>query len=523
MPIRDRKPNEIAQQVMPLMLLGAALIASNRYFTVLDDEAGTISSAIQPAPGLLTQLWSGVELHGYSPLYAVLLHFWLRLTRDDFEGLRILPILLFLPGLFLLARAARRLGGPASAKAVAWLSVLWPFGFHYGRLESGYAFSFLLIAAATLAYLRYVEDQAFGRWAALFLAGALLLWTHPFGLAILSCLGIDLWLRHRQGESHLPAGPLAGMAVLWCAALAPVFRALRQGLIAEINPHFQPATIVAKMVFCIYTLFVSESVAPWHWALGVPAGLAVVCCVILIFLSAPRPARRFLSYSALLIALMALVGLLSSKQLMLVAPWVLLPAGVVIGTNKSHWARNGLAASLLILGGIGWYGVYSRSFYSEPSFLEPWPRVADLAAGKIREGATVIADKPSFFFYLTYALRESGSGLPWKIAGLLPDQVRHPQVKSVTDWMAAGHPIPPSAVWVRGVPGSEETDPMAEAAHELDRACGARTSRLMMRDTGYEWKQRLFHEKGELPWRIEVREYDCASPASQELLQIPLR
>jgi hypothetical protein len=523
MPVRARKPNEIAQQVMPLMLLGVGLIASNRYFTVLDDEARTLASAIQSAPRLLIQLWSGVGQHGYSPFYIILLHFWLRLARDDFEGLRTLPTLLFLLGLFLLARAARRLGGSASALAVTWLSVLWPFGFHYGRLESGYAFSFLLIAALTLAYLRYVEDQTIGRWVALFLAGALLLWTHPFGLAVLACLSIDLWLHHRQGESSLPAGPIVSMAALWCAALVPVFRAMHQALTAEMNLHSRAATIVANMVFSIYTLFVSESVAPWHWALGVPAGLAVVACVVLIFLYAPRPARRFLSYSALLIALMAIVGTLSSKQLMLIAPWVLLPAGVVIGTSKSHWGRNGLAAALLIIGGIGWYGVYSRSYYSEPSFLEPWPQVADLATGKIREGATVIADKPSFFFYLTYVLREPGSGLLWKITGLLPDQVRHSQVKSVTEWMAAGHPIPPAAVWVRGMPGPDDAGPMADAAHELDRACGARTSRLMMRDKGYEWKQRLFPERGDLPWRIEVREYDCASPGSQEILHIPVR
>jgi hypothetical protein len=523
MPIRSRKPNEIAQQVMPLMLLGVALIASNRYFTVLDDEARTLASATQSARGLFVQLWSGVERNGYSPLYDIMLHFWLRLARDNFEGLRILPPLFFLLGLFLLARAARRLGGPASAVAVAWLGVLWPFGFHYGRLESGNALSFFLIASLTVAYLRYVEEQTSGRWAALFLAGSILLWTHYFGLAVLLCLGIDQWLRRRQGESSLPAARIAVLAVLWCAAMVPLFRALQHEFTAEMNLHYGVATILANAAFCVYTLFVSVSVAPWRWVLGVPAGLAVVACAVLVFLYAPRPARRFLSYGALLIALMAIARILSPEQLMLVAPWVLLPAGVAIGANKSHWPRIVLLAALLIIGGIGWYGAYSRSYYDEQSFLEPWPQVADVAAGRIRQGATVISDKPAFFFYLTYALRESGSGLPWKMTGLFPDQVRHPQVKSAAEWMAAGHPIPATAVWVRGVTGPADARIMADAAHELDQACGARTSRLMMRDNGYDWKQRVFHEKGEMPWRIEVREYDCASSSSQEILHIPLR
>jgi hypothetical protein len=89
--------------------------------------------------------------------------------------------------------------------------------------------------------------------------------------------------------------------------------------------------------------------------------------------------------------------------------------------------------------------------------------------------------------------------------------------------MAAGHPVPPAAVWVRGMTGHADTGIMEEASHELDRACGARTSRLMMRDNGYSWKQRLFHERVELPWRIEIREYDCASPSPQEILRFPVR
>jgi hypothetical protein len=518
MPVRTRKPNELAQQVIPLMLLGVGLVATNRIFTVLDDEANTLATASQSAREILIQTWSGAELHGYSPLYSLLLHFWLRLAQDDFGALRTLPVLFFILGLFLLARTAGRVGGAASALAIAWLGVLWPFGFYYGRLESGYALSFFLVAALTLAYLRHIEKQTSGRWMALFLAGVFLLWTTYFGLVILTCLVIDLWLRSRRGESSLSATSVAILVVLWCAALVPVSRGLGHALVAEANLHARTATILANAAYCAYTLLVSESVAPWHWVLGVPAGLAAGACAILVFLQATPPAKRFLSYSAVVLVLMAVAGILSPNQLPLIAPWGLLSVGVVIGTNKPPWVRSSLAGALLFIGGVGWYGAYSHRYYADQSFLEPWPEVADTAATKVREGATVISDKPSFFFYLTYALREQGTGIPWKMTGLLPDQVRHPQVKSAKEWMAVGHPTPPSAVWVRGAPGPAGTGPLTNASQELDRACGARTSRLMMRDNGYEWEQRLFHENDELPWRIEVREYDCASPNSQETL-----
>jgi hypothetical protein len=198
MPVRARKPNEIARQVMPLMLLGIALVASNSSFTIVDDETSVFRAAAQPVRTMLAMLWSGVSQHGNPPLYDILFRLWLRLTGGTFESLRVPSILLFLAGLFMLARAAARLGGPSSAQAVVWLGALWPFGFHYGRLAAWYAFAFFLVAGLTLAYFRFLEDQSFKRWAALFLFAVALLWTSYFAWAILACLVIDQILRHRR-------------------------------------------------------------------------------------------------------------------------------------------------------------------------------------------------------------------------------------------------------------------------------------------------------------------------------------
>ena len=103
--------------------------------------------------------------------------------------------------------------------------------------------------------------------------------------------------------------------------------------------------------FNVFSLFVSESVAPWYWWLSVPAGLAVLFCVALVVWWLPRPARRFLFYSASLLVAMALLGILQTKYLLLLSPWVLLPVGVAIETAKPRWATFALAAALLIIGG----------------------------------------------------------------------------------------------------------------------------------------------------------------------------
>jgi hypothetical protein len=522
MPVRPRTPNEIARQVMPLLILGIGMAGSNTNFTIIDDEATILGAATQPVRATLAAFRSGIGQHEHPPLYDILLHFWLRLTGGAFEYLRMPSIFFFLVGLFLLARAARHLGGPSSAQAVVWLGALWPFGFHFGRLATWYAFSFFLIAGLTLAYLRYLEDQGFGRWALFFVFAVALLWTNYFGWAILGCLAIDQFFRHCAGEDTASPAILARTSALLCVAFLPLFPALSTEL-RVMGGHQSALKTLLNAAFTGYSFFVSESVAPWYWSLSVPAGIAVLLCVALTVVRVPRSALRFLFCGATLFLLMALTGILNTKRMLLIAPWALLPIAVAVGTKKSRWTGLGLVVALLTIGAIGWYGIYSRQLYSAPRFIEPWQKVAGETADKIQGGATVVADNPSFFFYLTYILRVPDQAIPWKFAGLLPDQVHDARVYRPADWLTAGHPMGSKMMWVRGMNGPQTGGPMDAAANELNGACGARVSRLMMRDQGYVWKERFAPELGELQWRVEVREYDCSPAGSQDILHIPLR
>jgi hypothetical protein len=523
MPVPRRTPKELPGQVLPLLLLGVVLIGTNQNFTMIDDEVRIIAAAAQPVRATLALFWSGAGQHEHPPLYDLLLHFWLKLTGGAFEYLRVFPVVFYLVGLFLLGRAARRLGGADSASAVIWIGVLWPFGFLYGRIAAWYSFSFFLVAGLTLAYLQYLEAPTRARWALLFVLGSSLLWTNYFGWAILGCLAIDQFLRYRAAEPRAKPAVLLSMAVLLCLAFLPLLAAFRTVLSENLVLHQSHLGIVATAAFNVYSFFVSEAVAPWFWLLSLPAGLAALACIGLVAASVPVPARRFFLYGGFCIALMAVTGILLTKRLLLIAPWVLLPIGVAVGTSKSLVTRIGLPLALLLIGGIGWYGVYARRYYAAPRFIEPWERTAQDAAAKIRGGAMIIANNPSFFFYLTYILRVPENGATWKFAGMLPDQVQHPQVKSPEQWLASGHPFAPSLIWVRGMGGQITEGPMEQAAQELDHGCGARTSRLFMRDEGYKWKQRIFPERDELPWRIEVREYDCGAASPNPIFRTPVQ
>jgi hypothetical protein len=80
-------------------------------------------------------------------------------------------------------------------------------------------------------------------------------------------------------------------------------------------------------------------------------------------------------------------------------------------------------------------------------------------------------------------------------------------------------------LWIRGT-GEPQTEgamakSMDDAGNTLDHSCGTRESRLMMPDRGYLWKQKFLRETPDEIWRIEIRQYDCASSNSIEIYPIP--
>ena len=521
MPMRQRKPNEIAQQVIPLLLLGVGLVTTNNSVTFIDDESKILDAASHSIRATIALFFSGAGQHEHPPLFDLVLHFWLRWTDGNFDFLRIPSVFFFLAGIFLLGRASRHFLGSSGGTAVLWLAALWPFGFHFGRLAAWYSLSFLLVAGLTLSYFKYLEGPTIARWAVFFLFGVALIWTSYFGWAILACLAVDQILRSRSKEPAATRKVILGTAALLCVAFVPLFFAFRAELSHGIKLHQGAVPLLANAAFNVFSLFVSESIAPWFWWLSAPAGLAVLICLVLVVWWLPRSARRFLYYSAFLIVLMALIGILRTKYLLMISPWVLLPVGVAIESSKPRWATFGLAGALLIIGAAGWYGIYSRRYYSAPRFIEPWQEVAGDAADNIRGGATVIADHPSFLLYFTYFLRVPAQNGPWKFEGILPETVTHPQVFSPASWLAAGHPPSGKLILIRGGRDPGKNGSIDEVARQLDQSCGSISSRLRMRDEGYAWKQRFLPELGEPQWRIEIREYDCDSSNSKQIYRIP--
>jgi hypothetical protein len=489
----------------PLVALGVLFISSDARFTFIADEATLLNSAAQPLRAILAASRSSAAAPGHPPLYDLLLHIWLAVTSGAPTLLRVPSIAFFLLGVWLLSRAASRIGGEPSGTSMIWLAALWPYGFHYARLETGYPFSFLLIAALSWAYLRYAAAPNAPAGAVVCLLAVALLWTNSFGWIPILLLGVEEGIRSR-GREQAAAQRLAIAVAFLVAASVPLRRTLLDAARGAIPSHPSWRALVLNAGYKVYVLMASESVAPWYWKFGVPGMLAVAASLVLIFVAVRGQARRFFIYGASLLALLAIVGALSAESLLLIAPWFLLPAAVAIGTTHATLWRRAMAVSLAVVAGIGWYGAFARIYYATPRFTEPWGDLAVEAGSGARQGGMVIGNDSSFFLYLTYALRVPPA-TPWRFAGSLPTVVQDQQVWDPDAWQAAGHPFGAAVLWVAGTPRSASMD---QSGDWLDHNCGDRTTRYMARDASYVWKQRFLGPSAAAsPWLIEVRQYAC--------------
>jgi len=505
----------------PLMLLTVTIIVTEPQFHFIDDEVTILNDAASPLRATVATYLSGMGQHEHPPLYDLILHFWLRGTQGRIGWLRIPSIVFYIFGLGALAAAVVRLAsdGTGQTGAFGWMSicifVLWPFGFHFGRVATWYSLSFALAGLLTIFYLDFVAVPNWSGMIKLMAAAAALIYTSYYGWALVACLAIDFAIE-RQGDWRgylrwvIPATAALMVIYLpmWRAFFAEIF-----GVVA--SPQFGRQFFL-QPAFCLYSLFVSESVAPWYWWIGIPIGVAAVGCVVLVWMWSEGRARRLLVYFLALFAGMEVLGILETKRLMLIAPWLLIPLGAVLAT-ASGMQRRVLAGFIAVTFLTGWVGIGMRRYYAAPRWVEPWPEVARIAAGEWKKGATIISNSPSFFLYLTYHLGLAGSSEAGgqRFEGFLGKSLQARNVYAMEDWVNQPSALSGEVVLVRGVefsaPGIAE-----QAQGILGRDCQAPTVTKLYRDPGYEIKQKLFPALQQPEWRVEVLRYQCNAPSQQE-------
>ena len=492
--------------------MAIALMASNRWFTEVDDEYAIVDRAARPAKNIVGLFLSGTGMHEHPPLYDFLLHGWLRLTSGNIHLLRLPSVVFYVLGAWVLSLVAKRFGGAQSQFWTLLIVALSPFGFHFGRLATWYSCAFLLVSLVTWTYLRFLDDPAAGSWIWFAAAALALVYANYFGWVFLALIALD-YLLHSFSPS---AGRDFGRAARWLLfttavlllAYLPVFRAFLRELHVGTRPRFIPFGILINVGYNIYLVFVSESVAPWFWALSITSAIAIAVCLLLL-LQYRSLARRFFLYFLCVVACLTALGIIMSKRTFFMTPWLLLPLGVAMGTMPHRWPRRALLAALAVCAAVGWYGIFSRSLYGAPHWIEPWERVAQDSANTVRSGGVVIGNNPSFFFYLTYLLPETPvAPHGGSFAGLLPDSVRTPNVYTPQQWIDAGRPTRQTVILAEGLHYGTSADATDETEHWLDAHCSLRGVDKKVRDPGAGFKQR-YAQLTQLEWRVQVRNYSC--------------
>jgi len=264
----------------------------------------------------------------------------------------------------------------------------------------------------------------------------------------------------------------------------------------------------ATGIWNVYAMIASESIAPWHFALSLPVGLAIACGLIMTLLFAPDNARRLLIGFVVLVAGLTINGQIGTKRDLLIVPWLFLPVAVTLATLNGRRKQLMLGAVALAFG-LGWFGIIVRSYYGTLRFFEPWQEVSRSVAEELQQGAGVVAYHPIFFFHLTYDLGLTKHGTEERLDGVLPTAVKDPRVFNAVQFIESGFPARPEMIYVKAAGFIERQETAKPAEEWLETHCRLLDTHGYLPDPYSELKLRFGEDKGHLPYRIEVRKYAC--------------
>lgn len=503
---RSRRPVQSLLFPVTAAALALALLLSNRWYSAVDDECAVIDAAAYPLIHTLRRYLSGLGQHEHPPLYDILLHFWLKATNGNQMLVRLPAIVFYVLGGLVLASIAGRLCG-SGCRQWLWINfIFWPYGFHFGRVAAWYSFSFLVVALLTYSYFSVLESATPRNCALLFAFSTALIYTNYFGWAILGFLALDYIVRNRR-NLKVEIGRVTIFCGLLLILFIPILRAFMHEIRSGVHANRSLSAMIFTGIYNLYSLLVSESVAPWFWRLGIPVAIAIAVLLVAPLIRCPQPLQSFFFYFVALLALMSLLGIVETKRTMIISSWLLLPIAATLGASKPRKYHLVLTACVMTIGAIGWYGILARNVYAAPHWVEPWQSIAAQAADVVSHGGAVIANNPSFFFYATYLLPEHNG--QDRFVGLLPDTASRSGVFDPQHWIASEYPVRPTMMLIKGLHYSIPAVYTENAESELAHICVLTRSEKLVYDFGATWKQRFAPETGQVPWRIEVQTYTC--------------
>lgn len=471
---------------------GVLLTLTESRVTWLDDEVKIYETAQEPVRNTILKFTSGDGQHEHPPLSDIVLHDWIALIGPRLWALRIPDIAAFCLGGWVLSRAALMAAGEGAADMVAGLFLIWPFGYHFGRMFGWYAVSFLEVAAVGYCVVRFARNPVKGRsfvcWtAALALTGAALVYTNYFGWALLGAAAVlQFWLMKEKAAA-------ARSIVLWVAFCVIAYLPLWPAFFKQVstaNPFAaRTAAQIAYLGYSAQCLLVGETVAPWSGSLGALCAIGTALLWLVGLFQNSRVGRGFFTAGSAMLLAMAAGGILGAKRLIIVAPWLLLGWACSLSSLRPA-LRTAALASIAAVFALGWFGIVTQRYYGALHAIEPWQRYARAAAARVGEGWVVLGNSPVFFFYLQFETPQINA--------------RARAVTEFTGSWAASNRVQ----FVDGVNRDREQESLV-ALTWLKANCQPLREQADIEDAGFRLKEKFFPSAGQRQYRIIVHEFDC--------------
>jgi uncharacterized membrane protein len=389
---------EIASQKPLAMTLGALiLLATIIRVWNLDahslwfDELLSISISRLPLSSVVT---SPASID--PPLYYVLLHFWLNISRDDafIRLLSALPGIATVPALYLLARDLfdTRVGLVAAA-----ILALSPLQIFYAQEARMYSLLVLFSILSTWTYLRAQKTNRARDWVLWIIATLAALYTHNFAGLLLLALDLDAlarWQRDRASLSRVVvANVVIGVAFLpWFIVLLPKFSWLAPALWLQpptiLHPlltlyaftfgYTLPLPLSALALFLLLAALAFLCIALWRQGVNASLRLLVLTLLLPILITLLVSQWRSVYLDRLLLE--------SSPALSILLAW-----GIVASNRRAVLRVCAMLAAPLIL--IALFNYFTVADYAKPPLRDI---VAHVAAQRTMNELVIHTSDSSF-------------------------------------------------------------------------------------------------------------------------------
>jgi uncharacterized membrane protein len=417
--------------ILPIMVTALALRLINlRGRPLWYDEAFAVLYAEKPFATMLhgTVAQVGGAAADVHPLFFYsLLHAWMSIIGQSPMAIRALSVLLGTATVAMVYLLARRLFNDRIGWAAAAIAAVSPFAIYYSQEARMYALLGFAAVAATYFFLRAWTDNRWYFWIAFSMFGALTLYAHNLGFAVVIALDgwvFWTWFRERRARWHRFL-PFLLSHLLMLALFAPwlIYVPSQFGKIQQAYWVEKPSvTTLIQSILIFHFAYDNEALPGWMLAPALFFSFLMPAVAGLEFVRRHKDKNHRYYLSQTLILVLAVVPVLLLLAVSLIRPvyivrallpsalfYYVLWASLFLSRNVPRPIRWGLIVPSLAIIAVSLANHYTYAAFPRP----PFDRVAVYLREQYRPGDAIVHSNkltflPTYYYDRTLPQRFIG-------------------------------------------------------------------------------------------------------------------